>query len=96
MTEPIALILRAYLADNYLPHVGNMDLRDDDDLFDTGILDSAGALDLLFFVEERFGISVPDDDFVPENFASIAAASTYIGNRQAFEALQGQVSEGGG
>ena len=95
MTEPIAHVLRTYLVETYLPHTGSATLRDDEDLFDTGILDSASALALLFFVEERFGISVPDDDFLPENFASIAAATTYIGNRQIFEAQLEKVSEGG-
>ena len=51
--------------------------------------------DLLFFVEERFGISVPDDDFLPENFASVAAAATYIEQRLLFEARQGRVQTGG-
>jgi acyl carrier protein len=95
VTEPIAHVLRTYLVETYLPHTGSATLRDDEDLFDTGILDSASALALLFFVEERFGISVPDDDFLPENFASIAAATTYIGNRQVFEAQLDKVSEGG-
>jgi len=81
VTETIAQILRSYLVANYLPHTGQTNLTDDQDLFDTGILDSASALALLFFVEERFAISVPNDDFLPENFASIAAATAYIGGK---------------
>jgi len=102
VTEPIAHVLRTYLVETYLPHTGSATLRDDEDLFDTGILDSASgildsasALALLFFVEERFGISVPDDDFLPENFASIIAATTYIKSRQILEAQLEKVSEGG-
>jgi len=97
VTETIAQILRSYLIANYLPHTGQTNLTDDQDLFDTGILDSASALALLFFVEERFVISVPNDDFLPENFASIAAATAYIGGRlretSAAAAAAAQVSE---
>ena len=97
VTETIAQTLRSYLIANYLPHTGQTNLTDDQDLFDTGILDSASALALLFFVEERFVISVPNDDFLPENFASITAATAYIGGRlletSAAAAATEQVSE---
>ena len=89
MNEPTAQILRTYLAQNYLPRTGHAVLRDDQDLFDTGVLDSASALALLFYVEETFEISVPDHDFLPENFASVNAAARYIEGRRTLEAQSG-------
>lgn len=82
MSESVRDILREYVESNYLPHANREILSDDQDLFDSGILDSASALDLLLFIEERFDITVPDEDFLPENFASLAAAAHYIGQRQ--------------
>lgn len=96
VTDSIAQVLRTYLIDNYLPHSGATDLKNDQDLFDTGILDSASALDVLFFVEKQFSISVPDDDFIPENFASVAATAVYIGKRKNIEKLQEETNKGRG
>ena len=93
MTDSIAQVLRTYLITNYLPHSGAADLKDDQDLFDTGVLDSASALDVLFYVEKQFGVSVPDDDFIPENFASVAATAAYIGNRMNVERLQEEINK---
>jgi acyl carrier protein len=49
-----------------------------DDLLSAGILDSLGVLQLVSFVEEQFGIQVPDEDVVMENFQSVDALSTYL------------------
>jgi acyl carrier protein len=38
------------------------------ELLENGVLDSVGILNLVSFLEERFGFSVPFEDFVPENF----------------------------
>lgn len=94
MDDSITRALREYLVANYLPHTGKATLDNDQDLFDTGVLDSASALAVLFHVEETFGISVPDEDFLPENFASVTATAAYIRNRQQFEAVQNQASGG--
>ncbi|HEY8726599.1 MAG TPA: acyl carrier protein, partial [Gaiellaceae bacterium] len=45
----------------------------DQSLLDSGLLDSASILELVAFLEERFGIEVADEELVPENFDSIAA-----------------------
>ena len=44
----------------------------------SGILDSTGFLGLITFVEEKFGISVADDEVVPENFDSLKKISAYV------------------
>jgi acyl carrier protein len=53
-------------------------LREDDDLFNTGILDSLGVLQMVAFIEKQFGIQVPDEDVVYENFSSIDSLSNYL------------------
>ena len=96
MKESVEEVLRRYVVDNYFPHSGSENLSDDQDLFDTGILDSASALALLLFVEERFGISVPDEDFLPEHFSSVSAAARYIRARQAGPAPMAPAAHKGG
>ncbi len=53
-------------------------LQETDDLLAGGIIDSLGILMLVGFVEERFGIAVPDEDVVYENFCSVAALADYL------------------
>ena len=36
-------------------------------------IDSVGMIDLIYRIEEQFGIQIPDEDVTPENFASIAS-----------------------
>lgn len=49
-----------------------------DDLLDSGILNSLGILQLVAFIDEQLGIQVPDEDVVYENFNSVAALSGYL------------------
>ena len=57
---------------------GNANLGDDQDLLGTGILDSLAILQVVAFIDEQFGIQVPDEDVVFENFQSINALSGYL------------------
>ncbi len=54
------------------------------DLIDEGILDSIALLELVSFLEEKFHITLPVEEFVPENFrtaAAIAALAMRLGGR---------------
>lgn len=51
-------------------------------LIETGLVDSTGVLELLHFVEERFGVAIPDEDLVPEHFDSIDGISRYVRQRR--------------
>ena len=55
-----------------------VDLKPEDDLLSAGILDSLGILQMVAFIEERFGYQVPDEDVVFENFFSIEALASYL------------------
>jgi acyl carrier protein len=54
------------------------ELRPDDDLLATGVLDSLGLMQLVLFLEERLGVKVPDEDVVIENFQSVSALTAYL------------------
>ncbi len=41
------------------------------DLFENSYVDSVGLAELLGFIEDEFGVAVPDDDLLSEQFASI-------------------------
>jgi acyl carrier protein len=53
-----------------------------DNLLAKGIVDSHGVMELVAFLEERYGISVSDEDLTPENFESIARIDEFVARKQ--------------
>ncbi len=53
----------------------------DDDLLDSGIVDSMGMMRLVRFVENTFTIEVPFEDMTHENFMSVKNISDYIATK---------------
>ncbi len=50
---------------------------DDDNLLDAG-LDSMGIMRLIMFIEEQFGVTLPDVEIDPDNVHSINALEQWI------------------
>lgn len=46
-----------------------------------GLLDSTLMLDLVSYLENSLGITIGEDDLIPENFESIAAIDRYLQTR---------------
>ena len=71
---------------NYLTaHSGGVGVHDvpaGASLLQAGILDSVVMIDLIAFLEGRYGIVIHEDDMVPENFESIDAIAAYVTARQ--------------
>ena len=53
-------------------------LSDDENLFESGLINSLFAIQLTTFVERRFGIEVGMDDLSIENFKSINATAAFV------------------
>jgi acyl carrier protein len=47
-------------------------------LLEAGVLDSINLVRLVQFLEERFGLTIPDADLGPELFESPAAVAAYV------------------
>ncbi len=50
----------------------NHELRDDEDIFALGFVNSLLAMQLVSFLEKEFGITVEDEDLELDNFRTIA------------------------
>ena len=81
MAVDIEDVLLEHLRENYLPQRTEVSLDPNVDLFDTGILDSAAVLSVIFFIETEFGLTIPDEDLLPENIRTVTAATRYITKR---------------
>ena len=71
----------AYIRENFLYARPDYVLRDDARLLDDGIVDSMGAVELVAFLQDQYGIAIPDDEITEDNFGSIAAIATFIGRK---------------
>jgi acyl carrier protein len=54
------------------------DLGEDDHLFETGVLNSLFAIQLMTFIEKAFRIEVGKDDLDIDNFKSIRATTAFV------------------
>lgn len=52
-------------------------LAEDEDLFDAGF-DSMSLSRLLVFVEDRFGVVIPDEDVVIDDITTLADMTTFV------------------
>jgi acyl carrier protein len=54
------------------------DLDNDLDIFESGMVNSLFAIELMTFLEKSFDIKVTMDDLDMENFKSVNAASLFV------------------
>ncbi len=72
--------IRQFIVENFLFGDGQV-LKDETSFMQEGIIDSTGILELVFFLEETFGINVEDDELIPENFDSLNRIVKYLGSK---------------
>lgn len=53
-------------------------VSDEEPLLGNGFIDSLGILEVVTFLEREFGMSIADEELLPENFGSIASLSTFV------------------
>lgn len=73
--------IREFIVENFLYGQDDNKLGDDISFLEKGIMDSTGVLEMVSFVEEKYGISVEDEELIPENFDSLAKLSEFISKK---------------
>ena len=74
--------IREFILKNALSGSTGIALDDEDSFLEKEIIDSTGVLELVSFVEDRFGIVVNDDELIPENFDSVNKLNEYVKKKQ--------------
>lgn len=59
------------------------DLKDDEDIFSLGFVNSLFAMQIVLFVEQQMGISVSNDELELDNFRTINAMTNLIMSKKA-------------
>ena len=78
METQIRSDLTEFIVTNYLFGDVARAPRDDDDLVGEGVIDSTGILELIEFLESRFGITVSEAETVPKNLGCISGLTGFV------------------
>ena len=73
--------LRTYCAENFLYMRPDFVLEDDVNLLKAGVLDSMGVMELVGFLDERFGVVPADSEMTEQNMGSLRAISALVLHR---------------
>jgi acyl carrier protein len=75
--------LRAYVIETFLFGQGGEDISRDDSLLELGIVDSTGVLEIVAYLDEKWSITVEDEELVPENFDSLGRLAAFVEKKMA-------------
>ena len=75
-------IIRSYIAENILFSGNDYPYPDEASFLEEGIVDSMNVLELVGFVEEKFGIKVDDHEIVPDHFDSVSRLAAFVDSKQ--------------
>ncbi len=79
-TETAAAAIREWLQENV---TGNRPVADDELLIENGVLTSLQTVELVMFMEDKFGITVEDDELDEETFATVKSIATLVESKTA-------------
>lgn len=71
--EPVRAFVLEYAAGR-----GVTEVKDDDSLLQTNVIDSLGVFRLIAVLEDTFSITIEESDMVPENFQSLNDIANFV------------------
>jgi len=74
----VTKLVKESIKDFILDSINIPDLDDDDNLFESGIVNSLFAVQLITYLEKSFSIEVTMEDLDIENFQSINSTSSFV------------------
>ncbi len=78
MNQEIEAPIRTFIASNLLYSKDGFPHPDDASLLREGIIDSLGVVELVEFLQTRFGVKVEQQDVRPDNFDSVAKMAAFV------------------
>ena len=81
--EDVQSKLRHFIASELMYGDDDDVLSDEEPLLGSGIVDSLGIMRLVSYIEEEFGVAVPEDQLVPEHFQTVNRLAAFVQRLQA-------------
>ncbi len=69
--------IRQFIRENFIVQ-GDVPLAADESLTQTGVIDSLGVLELVVFLEGRYGVAVSEAETLPENLDTVANITRFV------------------
>ena len=60
----------------------HVDFSDGESLLEAGIIDSMTMVDLITFLESKYGVAVDEDDMIPEHFDTVDAIVSFVSGKR--------------
>lgn len=79
-TENATAAIRGWLRENV---TGSREVPDDYPLIENGVLTSLQTVELVMFMEDRFGVVIEDEELNEENFESIRTIAGLVASKTA-------------
>jgi len=73
--------VRAFVCDNFLFGVEANTLEAESSLIEEGIIDSAGVLELVAFLEDTYDIEISDSELLLDNLETIARIARFVNRK---------------
>jgi acyl carrier protein len=73
--------IRQFVVENFLFGQHDRQIDDDRSFLESGIIDSTGVLELIAFIEQKYGISVADEELVPSNLDSVQRVASFVDSK---------------
>ncbi len=70
--------IKNYIVESFLYGQDDNTLDNDVSFLENGIIDSTGVLELVSFVQDAYGITVTDDEIIPDNFDTLNKLELFI------------------
>jgi acyl carrier protein len=70
--------IRQFVLESFILGDDGKALLDDSSFLENGIIDSTGILELVEFLESRYGIKVEDDELIPDNLDTIQNITKFL------------------
>lgn len=77
-TDVVTEAVRKFILSSFMPGDPEENLHNDDLLLEGGIVDSAGVMSVVLFLEERFGIQILDEELFAENFGTVERITAFV------------------
>lgn len=76
MSSEVQDALLDFISDNYRIERSAIDI--DSSLVDQGVIDSLAFVEIAAFLEKTFGVTIAEEQIIPENFGSILKIVAFV------------------
>jgi acyl carrier protein len=81
MNADITSAIERFIVDEIIMGDRQTRIASEDSLISSGVIDSLALLRLIGFIEERFDVTIEDQEVIPDNFETLSAIESYVSQK---------------